>query len=317
MLKSHIRLGGILVRHASRRLARPTAPLATIARPAGRRALAVLLLAAACCTGARGAENPYRASISKAARQDAIESIPFDRLPAAKQQLANDVLDNVSVFRRLPIGVIQCDPELYLYVVDHPEIIANVWQLLGIENVVLRPIGPDRFRAEDGAGTVGTVEFLYRSHDTHVIFADGAYDGPMFTKPVRGKCLLVLKTGYLRESSGEYYITNRLDAFIHLDHAGVEFLAKTFQPLVGRVADYNFLATGSFLESLSRTAELNPPGMRRLIERLEHLDPEVRDEFMVLTSHVAEKAAVRQARLSRLQGPHSQSSAETARGQRR
>jgi hypothetical protein len=137
----------------------------------------------------------------------------------------------------------------------------------------------------------------------------------MFTQNVTGGCLLILKTGYQREVDGKYYITSRVDTFIRLDNVGLEFLAKTFQPLVGRVVDYNFIATGSFVESLSHTAEKNPAGMQRLAAKLEHIEPEVRDEFVAITQDVAARAAAREERLSAL--PQGRATRPTTRAQGR
>lgn len=232
-----------------------------------------------------------RATSSVAARKDALAAIPRDKLTPDQIEKIRSVVNKPSVYRRMPTQVIRCDPDLYLFVMDHPEVVANIWQLLGIEDVVLEPNGDGTYLADDGAGTKGKGEFLYRSFDTHLVYAEGRYDGPMFSRPVEGACLVLLKSGYNREPDGHYYITVRLDMFVRLDHAGLDFLAKTFQPLVVKVADYNFVSTTNFLQSLSRTAEVNPPGMRRLAENLVHLDPAVRAEFITTTALVAERSA--------------------------
>ncbi|MBX3411135.1 MAG: hypothetical protein KF708_00345 [Pirellulales bacterium] len=297
----------------------------TATRPPGRRrgaatvalwaAIASAMFGVSATGDLQAGENPYRASTSRAAREDALASIPRHRLTAEQLRQVDTLIEKTSIFRRLPTQVIECDPEIYQYVMEHPEIVANIWQLLGIEKVVVRPVGPNVYQAEDGAGTKGVLHFLYRSPELHVIYAEGAYDGPMFTQNVTGGCLLILKTGYQREVDGKYYITSRVDTFIRLDNVGLEFLAKTFQPLVGRVVDYNFIATGSFVESLSRTAEMNPAGMQRLAAKLEHVDPAVRDEFVQITQDVAARAAAREERLSAL--PKGQAIRPTTRAQGR
>lgn len=260
-------------------------------------------------------ENPYRPSTSRASREDALATIPRNRLNAEQLQMVDNLVAKTSIFRRLPTQVIECDPQIYQYVMEHPEIVANIWQLLGIEKVVLRPIAPDVYEAEDGAGTKGMLHFLFRSPELHVIYAEGSYNGPMFTQNVTGGCLLILKTGYQREVDGKYYITSRVDTFIRLDNVGLEFLAKTFQPLVGRVVDYNFIATGAFVESLSHTAERNPAGMQRLAAKLEHVEPQVRDEFVAVTREVAARAVAREERLSAL--PQGRATRPTTRAQGR
>jgi hypothetical protein len=251
---------------------------------------------------ARGAD-PYRATSSRAARQDALESIPREKLSEEQVEKIRSVVNHATIYRRLPTQVIRCDPDLYLFVMNHPEVVANIWQLMGIEDVVLEPIDGGCYLADDGAGTRGKGEFLYRNHDTHLVYAEGRYDGPMFSKPVDGACVVLLKSGYEREPDGYYYVTVRLDMFVRLDHAGLDLLAKTFQPLVVKVADYNFIATTNFLQSLSRTAEKNPQGMRRLSENLVNLQPDVRHAFIATTALVAERAAKAGPRKASLSTP--------------
>lgn len=272
------------------------------ARPtsAGKRVVILAALAAVSISGSPApllAAGPtLRGTSSRAARDEALSSLPLDKLDPAGRRKVDEVLSHVSLFRRMPVQSVPCDPDLYLYVVNHPEIIADIWQLLGVEDVVLKPTGPETYVASDGAGTQGNVEFLYRGHDTHVFFAEGSYDGPLFAQPVKGKCILVLKSGYVREPDGLYYVTGRLDVFVSLQHVGADFLARTFHPLVGKVADHNFVATGQFLSNLSLTAERNPQGIRRVAARLTNISPETRDKFVALTDQVAERAASRGVR---------------------
>ncbi len=100
------------------------------------------------------------------------------------------------------------------------------------------------------------------------MYAEGVYDGPMFPQPVQAQCVLVLRAGYVQETNGRYYITNRLDTFIHIDHVGLDLVAKTFSPLVTKTIDINFRETAAFVGVVSRTAAVNPQGMRRLAAKL-------------------------------------------------
>jgi len=150
---------------------------------------------------------------------------------------------------------------------------------------------PGQFAVTDNQGTDGHVEFLYQGSDMHIIYSEGKYDGPLTKKPLTGRSLVVLKTGYVREPDGRYYITSRLDAFVQVDHRGIELLTKTLHPLVGKVADVNFTQTVAFVGSLSKTAEVDPDGMQRLAGRLDKIDPQVAQQFATLSAEVASKAA--------------------------
>lgn len=255
-------------------------------------AIACLLLA-----GAASAEaaSPNQATSSRAARDEAIRSVPYEKIAPELTEKIRSAMAHASIYRRLPIQVTDCDPDLYLFLVRHPEVVVNIWEVMKISNVALSRTGADTFRASDGAGTLCEVKFCYGDHDTHVIYAEGSYDGPLFNRPVQAKCVLVLKSGYMRETDGRYHVTSRMDTFIQIDHAGVELLAKTLQLLVHRSADYNFVETAGFLGTVSRTAEANPSGMCRLAEKLTNVEPEVRDRFSELSVQVGKKARERDA----------------------
>jgi hypothetical protein len=257
--------------------------------------LSAILLGAA--GGARGEglragrEDPNKATSSRAAREEALQSIPLAKLSAAAKAKAAWVTSNGAVFRRLPVRVIPCDPDMYLFLVQHPDVVVNIWETLGAEHLTMQQTGPDTYRVADDIGTGGTLEFLYRSHDTNVVYIDGTYRGTLFGQPIRARGLMVLRSGYVRETDGRYFVTSRLDAFMHIEPSGVEFLTKTFLPTVGKVADNNFTQTAAFVASVSRTAETNNRGMRRLASKLAKVQPEVRQQFAQVADQVAQRAA--------------------------
>jgi hypothetical protein len=216
-----------------------------------------------------------------------MRAIPHDKLTAESQDKVASVLAQISIFRRLPTQVIECDPNLYLFLVEHPDLVVNMWEVMDVSDMRLEKIGPDKYRANDGSGTAGHVEYLYHSYDTHIIYAEGSYSGPLFINQVNGRCLLVLKTGYARETNDRYYITCRMDAFIQLKNVGVELVAKTFQPLVGKTADHNFRETAAFMSLVSRSAEAKPDAVARLASKLTKVDDADRDQFCDITNELA------------------------------
>ncbi len=240
-------------------------------------------------TSLRAAEPLSKPSTSRAARDDAAASIPMDRIAREMRPRVQNVVNNPSIFRRLPIERIDCDPDLYLFLVRNPEVVVNIWQIMGITGMTLDRIGQDRFRATDGQGTSGVAEFVYHSSELQVIYAEGTYEGPMAPGKLRGECVLVMKTSYGRAANGHGVVTSRLDAFLHLDNIGVEWIARTLQPLVGKTADHNFGEASSFLMTLSHTAETNPAGVARLIHKLNRVDAPTKQRLTELTIQAAER----------------------------
>ena len=69
------------------------------------------------------------------------------------------VTSNTTVFRRMAAQVIRCDPDLYLFLVEHPEVLANIWGLAaqqqapaGIQEIKLTRTGHNTLKVHDCAG---------------------------------------------------------------------------------------------------------------------------------------------------------------------
>jgi hypothetical protein len=252
--------------------------------------LAIVILAAASVTHA--ADDPRtKANTSRAAREEALRAIPFNRLTREARAKANEVIQDVSLYRRLPTKSIDCDPELYAFLVRHPEVVVNIWRVMGITQMQLDRIDAANYKVADGQGTKGRMEYLYSSPGVNVIYSEGTYDGPLYPRTVRGKCLILLRTSQRREPNGRYTVIGQLDTFLSVENLGVEVLAKTFQPLVGKAADHNFTETANFVANLSHTAETNESGMLRLGRKLTNLDAQTRERFLELISTVPQKYA--------------------------
>jgi hypothetical protein len=254
-------------------------------------ALSLVAGLASAASPATGSPDATQGTSSVAVRKSAIQSIPFDKLDADSRAKVNAVLSNVSIYRRLPTRMVSCDPDLYLFLVRHPDIVVNIWEILGVSQLQLRQVEIDTFRIVEAEGTAATLEYLYHSSDMQIVYGSWTYTGPLLARKITGNCLAILKTGYSKDSDGKYYITSRLDGFLSVDSGSAELLARTLQPLVVKNIDNNFIQTVAFLGSMSKTAEVNLAGMQHLAGRLSHVQSETRQQLSDVAASVAHRAA--------------------------
>ena len=224
----------------------------------------------------QAAEKSLEASTSGEARAEAIAAIPMQRIDAKHRRAIRSVLENTSVFRRLPTQVVDCDPAMFTFMAKNPEVLVQIWRELGITQVSLERIDANSFRMADNAGTTGKLTIVEQTCERDaqnrvVMIAEGAYEGKPFTKPVRAQCVILLRSGSFVESDGRHYVAARLDSFIHIDQASLEIFAKVVHPLVGKIADRNFADTVTFVGSFSQAAEIEPARIERLAESLEYV----------------------------------------------
>ncbi len=245
--------------------------------------------------GSLPAATSDEADTSARARDDAIAALPLTKLKAESRRKLMAVCENPSLFRRMPQQTVNCDPELYRFLVRNPEVVVNIWQLMGFSNYSAERTGAYMWRGDDGTGTTGDVELVYGTDEMHVMYGDGLYEGSLLRKKITGRCVLILHSGFGVDTSRRALVGNRLDLFLQLDNVGADIMARTFAPWVGKVADTNFAESCKFAAKVSQTAETNGPGMQRLADKLTAVQPEVREEFARVSTAVHERAAARDA----------------------
>ncbi len=240
------------------------------------------------------AAQPGAGFFDPQARDEASRAIPFDQMNEQVRGKLWEIVSRPSLFRRMPAQVIDCDPDLYVLLIRYPEVIVNMWQMMGITKVQVKRTGPFTFEASDGAGTVSSVELVYGRPDLHVFYADGAYEGPLLHHRTDGHCVLLLRSAFTKRDE-RMYVTSHLDVFVRLNDAGTEIVAKTLQPVVGKAVDNNFIESLKFLGQVSQATELNGPGMQLLVGRLTNVDPAIRQTFSQQVESVYQKAVLRGA----------------------
>ncbi len=229
-------------------------------------------------------------SSSRGMRLEALQSVPLDQLTPETRADAQRVLESASIFRRMPTTTIECDPDLYLFAVRYPEVLVDVWRLMGISTMTLTRKGPYTLACNDGAGTVSEIELIYGTPTVHVFLGRGRYTGSRLVKQLDGSCLMVLRTQYLRNAEGRPAASSTLDVFVDIENNPAEWVARIVAPIFGSAADHNFVESLRFVEKLSDTASRNGPGVMGMSKRLTGVHPEVRARFAQIAGLIYERA---------------------------
>jgi hypothetical protein len=261
-------------------------------RGTAARAASGLLLCGLMLASARGESDSLAATGGRDARNDAVRAIPWKQLSHGEQRMVQYIVQNATLYRRMPTRVIDCDPSVFNFLGQHPEVVTELWKMMGVCNLDLERIGPDTYRATDAAGTSGTMRHLATTwredaQNLALIYCEGTYQGAPLPREVTARSVLLLRSGSTVETNGRPYVTARLDSFILVDRLGAELVAKTIQPLLVKTADHNFVETMKFVSTFSQTAEKNPAGMQRLATKLEKLDDPTRTGMVQVCAQVA------------------------------
>lgn len=168
---------------------------------------------------------------------------------------------------------------MFLFLTRNPDVLVGLWDLMDITKVQCHRIGPYRIKASDQAGTLCNVDLVYGDANQHIFVVEGSYDGKMVPTAIRGKGVFVLHSAYAKNADGDTTVSGTLDCFVQLESLGVDLIARTFSPIIGRSADSNFVQTARFISQVSQASSQNPAAMLDVANRLPQVDPPVRKAF--------------------------------------
>jgi hypothetical protein len=251
-----------------------------------------------------GAVSPGRSSVQIAApsqtptqprsagrpsSHDAIAAIPMGRLTPAAQQRILAITNRPTLYRHLGQQTIECDADLFMFVVRNPEVLVGIWYLMDITEVQTQRLDPFKLRAVDGSGTDCTVDLVYGDPAVHVYVADGFYDGKLTTNVINGKGVFVLRSTYKVDATGNSVVEGTLDCFVQVEHLAADLIMRTFGPLIGRTADHNFAETARFIDQLGTSAAKDPIALEELAMRLPQVSEPSRKRFASLIHQAAQR----------------------------
>ncbi len=227
---------------------------------------------------------------SREARESAIKALPFQSLTPEANARLHSVIDNASYFRRMPTQTVDCDPEMFVFLVRHPEVVVNIWEVMGVTKVNVHRSGPYQLKGNDGAGTTSNLDLVYGNESMHIYYSSGSYQGNLWGRELKGKCVVVLYNRPGKLADGTPGLVATMDVFMKLDNLGADLVVKTLGPLVSKTADYNFIECAQFFEQVSMAASHNPGGIQQLAQRLTKVDPKVRDQFLATSMGIAQRS---------------------------
>lgn len=245
-----------------------------------RRFTTVLLLVVCCVLQIAKSAVALDFGEKRAERESALSALPLDRLTPTARKRVEQIISHPTMFRRLPTQGMDCDRDMFLFLVRYPEVLVGIWDVMDITQVQMRRTGPYNLVASDGQGTTCEIELIYGDSKTHLYIARGKYEGSMVAKPITGSGVFALHSSYARSSSDRETIGGQMDVFLELDSLGADLVVRTLGPLIGKSADHNFTETAKFISQISQASEVNPEGVKKLGQQLPQVSDPVRTRFI-------------------------------------
>jgi hypothetical protein len=227
-----------------------------------------------------GASLPCRWTMAAGLRTiDPGQVVPLDQIVPEHREPVSEVIREHTIHRKGTTDSFSCHSKVYLSLINEPAITLALWQDLATSPVQLRQIAPGRYQGTDGAGASATWEFVFRSPKMHVLFSTLDYTSPRGNARLQGRIVLIVRSGYYRETNGEPYVQHDVEAFVKVDSKGWKTLARTVRPILEKVLEDQVQEAGLFVSLMGRLVETYPNWAVQVATAKAQASPEAKATF--------------------------------------
>jgi hypothetical protein len=191
--------------------------------------------------------------------------MPLDKMPEKYRESVRQVMDNPTLFARGPKESFVSKPEVYQWLLDHPDRGVLAWRRLGAQCVSIVPSENGIYNWSDNNGSEVNWETVLRENGLHVWYAYGKVrPGPMLPMvPVR----VVVVLRYLDKSSadGAPVLQHQADVYLHTDSKTATFIARMLGSSSTKLAEQGLAQMQLFFSGLSWYLFQNPAQTETLL----------------------------------------------------
>ena len=227
-----------------------------------------------------------KGSSSRRTRRAAIDGLGLNRLPSQNRRYAQSIVDDISIFRRLPAYRCEVEPRVHDYFTHHPDVAVSVWRAMGVSQLQMWKTSDWSYGMDTKDGTTGTIQVLYRSRESCLIVCQGMFKSPYLQNAIAAKSLIHLRTRFSQDDSGRTLATHQADMFVQFPSQKVETVAKLVSPVSNVIIDRNFQEISLFIHVMGLAMGRQPGWVEKLAGSLDGIEEDERTELIKLTAAV-------------------------------
>lgn len=187
-------------------------------------AVTVLLLA--------GPVSTLRAEPCRVTLEQEGFKFPVEHLDPAALCLIEPIVNRATTSGSVGPITMPIPQTLYVYLLDHPSIMASLIERLGLGSYQFTITGHNQFWGNDGEGTQGLLTLLYQDQNVRLYHIDGYHEGPVFPM-VRAKAAVFLRITPVMTPEGHPAVETSLVAYTRLNDPVLSAFLFLLKPLVG------------------------------------------------------------------------------------
>jgi hypothetical protein len=191
-------------------------------------------------------------------------SLPRGLTSAERARLA-PVTNAPTLSTRLDATAFSARPEVFEYLLDHPEFATHVTRALKLARYVIKGT-PDGLYLDDGWGTKGQFELVHRSAGVRVMYARGEYEQKVLPN-IKGEAVVIFEYAVKPGADGSRQIAPTISSFVKLDSRFLAAASRMAGSLAQEKADKEAQRLAKVFMRVSRAIEENPARVYDLVRQ--------------------------------------------------
>jgi hypothetical protein len=164
-------------------------------------------------------------------------TIPIQKVAGGQRETVRQILDKPTLSARSQPETFPGNPEVYRYLLDHPDRAVVSWRRLGAKCVSIQARGNQQFSWADENGSEVTWQTVLSQPELRVWFAEGKVKpGPMLPL-VPVKVVVVLRYHEVLMPDGKPGLKHQTEMAIHTDSKTALLVTKMLGPSAQRMAE--------------------------------------------------------------------------------
>lgn len=180
----------------------------------------------------------FGAALPASSAAPAFPAFPnLDTFPDSCRPGIQTVLAKTALKARGPYETFNCAPNIYRWLLDHPDRTVQGWQRIGAKSITIDALGDGRYGYKDSDGNDVHWDLVHRGTDQRIWYAEGVVKPAPLVPKVGVKAIFVMHIVEGRDARGRPVMHHQGELFLHTDSKTAALITKILGASAPRMAE--------------------------------------------------------------------------------
>jgi hypothetical protein len=194
--------------------------------------------------------------------------VPLEQLPPGFRERVQAVLAQPTLTTRGPSETFNCQPAVYHWLLDHPDLAVRLWHSLGARCALVEDRGGGVFGWHDGQGSDVRWQTALHTAGQRLWYAEGRVKPGVLLPMVAFQAVVVLDYTEGHDREGHAALRHQMRLYLHTDSHAAALATKLVGASAPRLAEQYVAQLEMFFGGMAWYLDQNPERARLLLQDL-------------------------------------------------